>query len=605
MPDQPCHPDIPTAPGADGPHWIVTRAGVRAAFGGLRDDIGADAAVSRLRHCLPGIEATIAAEYRERNRVIRRALEDGLRQFVVFYPDRPPLRPAHERLPAGAGCRVLYVLDDREAAVRSWLVSSCRGNSDVAWLPDYPDIERCLRAADVAGDITPSEPVCVLIGAAIQHTRTPETMLSGLWNVISAGSWVWVSQVSPPRTAASGPRRLPVEAEFEMCTQSPLVLRTAAELERLFVDPCEWDFLHFGGIETQTPSGDGPSPSTVQPVPEMLTLLARRPARTRRSSSDGVSAVQEDRSTVPSSPGPYSLTPPGTVPDQAAEVDHPTVGRLSAYLLDKPGEPGTGDQPHEPPTDMGVFVADRHLADAIDAEVPGYRWCLRAQRHFLHRVVNFAARDRGIRQFVILRASLPAGLGATTPHTAVKAVVDAPTTVLVARETVTWAYLNLALAKAGRARGERAAAIMAGIHDVHRPLHMTHKPGNWSLDLTEPVCVTVVGDPSHWPGDVAALIRAYRDEIADGSVIGVSALGPAPAGTAEAAALDALSRHLGKTTEPHLTLRSDAEILGWFDGWTLEPPGVAPVSHWAGPPPENLPGPELPVWCAIATKAAS
>ncbi|OXM43146.1 SAM-dependent methyltransferase [Amycolatopsis alba] len=294
------------------------------------------------------------------------------------------------------------------------------------------------------------------------------------------------------------------------------------------------------------------------------------------------------------SPDPHSLTPHGTVPDQEAETNHPTVARVNGVLLDKA---------FEEHTEMGIYQADLHLARHIDNDVPGYRQALVAQRQFLTKAIAFAATERQISQFVVLRAGLPLGVAEETEHTLVRGHVADPTTVLVARETFPSAHQGIVLEKQGQ---KRAAAVHAAVHEVHWPLHAVHEPGNWSLDLGTPLGLTMAGDPSHWPGDVYELLRAYHRALAPGSMVAVSALGPAPAGTPAAAALEALARHLRKTPEPELTLRDRAEIEDWFTGpgWKLHDPGVAPVSHWAEPPPEGLTGPELPVWCAIATTAS-
>lgn len=295
-----------------------------------------------------------------------------------------------------------------------------------------------------------------------------------------------------------------------------------------------------------------------------------------------------------STPDPYLLTPHGTVPDLDAETDNPTIGRVNGFFLDE----NFGVRSD------GVFVADRDLAQRIDADVPGYRWCVLAQRRFLNDVIAFAAEERGVSQFVVLRAPLPLGPERKTPYTQAKAYVGAPSTVLVARENTLFGHQHTALAAL---EAERAAAVKAAVHEVHRPLHQVYERGGWSLDLTTPVCLTMVADPAHWPGDVTDLMRAYHEELPPGSVIGVNTLGTAPPGSAAAAALDDLARHLAFTPEPQLTPRSQAEVESWFDGtgWTLEPPGVAPGSQWAGPQPADIAGPELPTWGAIATRNAS
>ncbi|MFK0249613.1 SAM-dependent methyltransferase [Amycolatopsis azurea] len=294
-------------------------------------------------------------------------------------------------------------------------------------------------------------------------------------------------------------------------------------------------------------------------------------------------------------PDPYFLTPHGTVPDQEAEANHPTIARVNGVLLDK--------ALHEH-TEMGIFQADLDLARKIDNDVPGYRQALVGQRQFLTKAITFAATGRQISQFVVLRAGLPLGAAEETEHTLVRAHIADATTLLVARETFPSAHQGIVLEKQ---QEKRTASLYAAVHEVHRPLHAVHEPRNWSLDLGKPVGLTMVGDPAHWPGDVYELLRAYQCELAPGSMVAVSTLGPAPAGSPAAAALESLARHLRRTPEPELTLRDRAEIENWFTGtgWKLHDTGVAAVSHWSDPPPDGFVGPELPVWCAIATVTAS
>ncbi|OLZ50311.1 SAM-dependent methyltransferase [Amycolatopsis keratiniphila] len=291
------------------------------------------------------------------------------------------------------------------------------------------------------------------------------------------------------------------------------------------------------------------------------------------------------------SPDPYFLTPRGTVPNQEAEANNPTIGRLNGALL---------DEVLNVTTEQGIFPIDRHWATQIAANVPGYGWSLHAQRVFLDQALAFGA-ERGIDQFVVLRAGLPLGPGEDTEHTLARAHIDTATTVLVAREHILNAHQTLVLEKQ---KQTRAASVRAAVHEVHRPLHTLHEPGNWRLDLGKPVFLSMVADPSHWPGDVTTLIRAYHHELPVGSVIVVSALGTAAAGSPASGALDTLAFYLSKTPEPHLTLRDLTEVESWFGDWRIEPPGVVPVSHWAGASPKDLAGPELPVWCVIATKTA-
>ncbi|OLZ50312.1 SAM-dependent methyltransferase [Amycolatopsis keratiniphila] len=282
MSDHPRHPGTTLASGLGDPHWIVTRARVRAALAGRPGDFGALAAAERIRACMPTIAAAIAAEHDVRDRVLAQAHAAGIDQYVVLDPDLPPWTPAHQQLPTGSGCRVLYLLDDDEPAVRSWIVTTCQDDPNIRWRSSYPDIAACLRVADLTGDITLTEPVCVLLSPALQHTHEPHALLAGLWNLLPADSWVSVTQLSPGEpTPVADTERSPGEIEFRNSTRSPLVLRSASELLRLFTEPHRWDITRCSGVEilaeNPAPPVDGPPLSATHLVSELLTLIARRP----------------------------------------------------------------------------------------------------------------------------------------------------------------------------------------------------------------------------------------------------------------------------------------------------------------------------------------
>ncbi|HET6288786.1 MAG TPA: SAM-dependent methyltransferase [Amycolatopsis sp.] len=289
MSDQPSQPAATVTADPDRPQWPVTRAGVRAALGGRHDDPGAHSAAERIRACMPAFGAAIEAEHDVRDRVLARAYAAGFRQYVVLDPDLPPWKPVHQQLPAGSGCRVLYLLDDDEPAVRSWIVTACQGDTNVRWRSSYPDIAACLRVADLTGDITLGEPVCVLLSPALQHSQNPHALLVGLWNLLPADSWVSATQLSAQEPALTVDTGLsPAEIQFRDSTRSPLVLRSASELVQLFTDPHEWHLEQCGGVELRVenpaPPGDGAPPSTVHAVSELLTVTARRPGKLGTSS---------------------------------------------------------------------------------------------------------------------------------------------------------------------------------------------------------------------------------------------------------------------------------------------------------------------------------
>lgn len=281
MPDHASHPDAPVAPDRGHPGPIVSLAEVRAALAGVRGHAESDVVASVLRRCRPGFQATIAAEYHIRNRVIDRALRAGIDQFVVLGADLPPLRLVHE-LTAGTGCPVLYLLDDREIAVRTRIVTTCGLDADVDWLSATPGIEQCLRSAHGIGAIDLGEPICVLASTALQHTRDPHALLDGLWDVLPPGSWVMVSQVLPlVSDTPQGPGLPSACAVFEGHTRTPLILRTASEFDDLFRHPHPWDLTTAGRAQIRRTQDHGPPLSTTDSPSALITRVAVRPPRTR------------------------------------------------------------------------------------------------------------------------------------------------------------------------------------------------------------------------------------------------------------------------------------------------------------------------------------
>ncbi|WP_158075793.1 SAM-dependent methyltransferase [Amycolatopsis coloradensis] len=289
--------------------------------------------------------------------------------------------------------------------------------------------------------------------------------------------------------------------------------------------------------------------------------------------------------------------PRGFVPGLDDEERRPTPTRVNAALLER----------HQVDLSQtgGHFLIDQELARRIDREAPGYVAFLRAQRLFRDRVIADAAGTKGITQFADVGAQLPAGPHLITAHTIARRHTTAARTVLVPRDVYVSAHLQVAL-EANATTGEpgRAAVVPAAIHDVLTPLLAEHGDDRWSLNLAEPVCVTI-GDLSHWPGRPEDMIRAYHDAVAVGSVIAVNFLGTAPAGTAEAAELGALRRFFRQTVEPELVLRDGDDIATWFPGWRILPPAVTTLFSRLTSQHGTTPEPRFPTWCVVAEKVIS
>jgi S-adenosyl methyltransferase len=102
------------------------------------------------------------------------------------------------------------------------------------------------------------------------------------------------------------------------------------------------------------------------------------------------------------------------------------------------------------------------------------------------------------------------------------------------------------------------------------------------IDLAEPVCVLLVS-VLHFlrAGEADAAVVAYRDRIAPGSYLVISA----GTSTGTDPQLIAALQDAYRQTAP-VTGRTEAEIAAWFDGLTLARPGLTDVQAWR---PDSLP----------------
>ena len=138
------------------------------------------------------------------------------------------------------------------------------------------------------------------------------------------------------------------------------------------------------------------------------------------------------------------------------------------------------------------------------------------------------------------------------------------------------------------ARNDHAIAIQA---DLRQPQQLLNDPELRNLlDLSEPVALLLVAVLHFLPDSdhPASLVADLRDALAPGSYIVISHgnTDGQPPHVAEA------MRQYAQTTAPFRP-RSHAEILAFFDGFALIPPGLVPVPQWrAAQPGDNLGQPD-------------
>ena len=209
------------------------------------------------------------------------------------------------------------------------------------------------------------------------------------------------------------------------------------------------------------------------------------------------------------------------------------------------------------------FAADRELAQKMVAVHPPSVRMARENRRFLGRAVSYVA-GRGVWQFIDVGAGLPTAVNThdiaqrIDPRARVAYVDNDPVVISHARNLLT-----------------KSPGVIAVSGDMRDPGGILADAGLTELiDLTEPVCVIMSGvlhfaDAATARGVTAAFTRA----IAPGSYLIISVGSGAPSeGDAFTSAY----------TAARVYIHQLPEIVGFFDGLELVPPGVVPVRGWSG-----------------------
>ena len=212
------------------------------------------------------------------------------------------------------------------------------------------------------------------------------------------------------------------------------------------------------------------------------------------------------------------------------------------------------------------FAADRELAQKMLAVHPVSAQMARENRQFLGRAVSAAA-ARGVRQFIDVGAGLPTALNTdeivrrTDPQARVAYVDNDPVVISHARSLLA-----------------KSPGVIAVPGDMHDPAGILADAGLAELiDLARPVCV-ILSAVLHFAAAPAArdIAAAFAGAIVPGSYLIISVgSGSRSEGENFTSAYSAAQIHI----------HSPEEILSFFGGLDLLPPGVVPVRYWSGDDP--------------------
>jgi hypothetical protein len=214
------------------------------------------------------------------------------------------------------------------------------------------------------------------------------------------------------------------------------------------------------------------------------------------------------------------------------------------------------------------FEADRVTAEKLLALVPQLRQSVVENRRFIGRVVRFLAAEAGIDQFLDIGAGLPTR---DPVHQVAQKVNPGARVVYADYDPVVVTHGSALLAVPDRSVMVRA--------DLRRPGELLAHPGvRGFLDLTRPVAVMLIAIMHFVPDsdDPYGIVAALRDGLAPGSYLAMVHLSGdfvEQDATAEAVSI---YEHASARLRP----RSRAEVLRFFDGFELVPPGLVPKHEW-------------------------
>jgi O-methyltransferase involved in polyketide biosynthesis len=209
------------------------------------------------------------------------------------------------------------------------------------------------------------------------------------------------------------------------------------------------------------------------------------------------------------------------------------------------------------------FAADRELAQKMLAVHPVSAQMARENRQFLGRVVSYVA-ARGVRQFIDVGAGLPTALNT---HDIAQHVDPEARVAYVDNDPIVISHARSLLAKS-----PRVIAVPGDMRDPERILADARLAE--LIDMAVPACVILSGVLHFADAGTARDVAAgFAGAIAPGSYVIISV------GSGNRSEGDNFT---SAYTAARIFIHSPEEILSFFGGLELVPPGVVSVRCWYG-----------------------
>ena len=209
------------------------------------------------------------------------------------------------------------------------------------------------------------------------------------------------------------------------------------------------------------------------------------------------------------------------------------------------------------------FPADRELAEKMLEINPLAAQMAQENRQFLGRAVSYVAR-RGVRQFIDIGAGLPT---APSTHDSVQQADPGATVAYVDNDPIVIAYSRVLLAMT------QGVVVVPG--DMRHPAAiLTDTQLTSVIDLVSPVCVLLSGVLHFLDAEEARDVAiGFTRAVAPGSYVIISV------GTGQG---EVAGPFTAAYSPAPLYVHGPDEIMTFFDGLELVPPGLVPARDWHG-----------------------
>jgi S-adenosyl methyltransferase len=235
------------------------------------------------------------------------------------------------------------------------------------------------------------------------------------------------------------------------------------------------------------------------------------------------------------------------------------------------------------------FAVDRAAGDQAIRAFPDIAVSARANRAFLARAVRFLAGEAGIRQFLDIGTGIPTG---NNTHEVAQFVAPESRVVYVDNDPFVLSHARALLASKPEGTTEY---IEADLRDPERIIDDAAR----RLDFGQPVAIMLMTILQHIDDedDPGKIVATLMDAMPPGSYLALSH----PAKDIDAEPMARMAERLNLLMAEPITLRPHAEIVAFFDGLELVPPGVVQTSQWR---PVNETEAESPatLWAGVARK---